>query len=111
MVPVDPIDFPQDIDTDDPLKDIEQQYIYSDLTLSSTQWSSKVIMMLSDQLDCDSSDEKIRKNAEAILERQISWIDHIHYSGYSSIRLKHGQNTNLAHIITKRIKGIPILFI
>lgn len=105
-IPVDPIDFPNEIDERNPLKNADERFIYSDLILSSSQWSSKVIIMLSDQLDCDSSDQQIRKKSECVLQQQISWIDHLHYSGYSLIKLKHGNNSNLAHIITKKIKGI-----
>lgn len=108
-IPIDPIAFPLEIDERNPLENVDEQFIYSDLILSSSQWSNKVIIMISDQLDCDSSDQAIRKKSERVLQQQISWIDHLHYSGYCLIRLKHGNNANLARVISRKIKGIRIL--
>lgn len=84
---------------------IKPAYTYPDLLLSSEQWNSKVITMLSDSVDCDSSIPEIRRKSEEITRTEISWTEHLHYGGYFMIKLKSMNNMNLARVAAGTIKG------
>lgn len=102
--PINSAEVPQEFQRE-PLIDKQAEFTYSDLLLNSDQWNGKVISILSNQIDCDSADRRVRLNSEEVLQRDISWSEHLQYGGYTLIRLKSGRNINLARVATNRIKG------
>ncbi|XP_013110933.2 protein arginine N-methyltransferase 5 [Stomoxys calcitrans] len=95
----------------EPLNEKHTQNTYSDLLLTADQWNTRVISILSESIDCDSSDEVVRKNSEEVLKRDISWAEHLQYGGYTMMRLKGPNNLNLARVLTNKIKGILLIHV
>lgn len=89
----------------EPLNEKHTQNTTADLLLTADQWNTRVISILSETIDCDSSDEVVRKNSEEVLKRDISWAEHLQYGGYTMMKLKGSNNLNLARVLTNKIKG------
>ena len=102
--PINCTDIPLEFERE-PMNEKQSQFTYSDLILTPDQWNGKVIAMLTDTIDCDSSDEQVRKNSEEILKRDLSWAEHLLYGGFTMIKLKGGNNSNLAKVLNSRSKG------
>ncbi|XP_037941166.1 protein arginine N-methyltransferase 5-like [Teleopsis dalmanni] len=86
-----------------------EEDLYPDTILPSEKWNNKIILMLSDDINCDSEDTQERKMSEETLEREISWAAHLQFAGYVMVRLKNKNNTNLARLLSKSIKGNVIV--
>uniref|UniRef100_A0A1A9UE89 Protein arginine N-methyltransferase n=1 Tax=Glossina austeni TaxID=7395 RepID=A0A1A9UE89_GLOAU len=106
--PINAMEIPQEI-REESMNETNLQFTYGDLLLTSNEWNSKMIVILSDSIDCDSSDPIIRKNSEKILERDVSWAGYLQCCGYTMLKLKHGNNLNLARVMTQKIKGIALI--
>lgn len=70
----------------------------SDLILTSSDWTTKVIARISDSLDCDSPVESIRKKNEIILNQEMSLANHL--GCRTLIRLVDDNTVNLAKLLT-----------
>lgn len=106
--PINCMDMPLEFERE-PMNEKQSQFTYSDLLLTPDQWNGKVIAMLSDTIDCDSNDEYVRKNSEQVLNRDLSWAEHLLYGGFTMMKLKSGNNFNLAKILSGRSKGKLII--
>lgn len=93
----------------EPLKSTHTDCSYSDLILNADVWNGKVITLLSDTIDCDSKNLKVRQNSEEILKKDLSWTEHLHYGGYTMLRLKSDNNINLARVVSRQIKGVILV--
>ncbi|KAL9880083.1 protein arginine N-methyltransferase 5-like isoform X1 [Glossina fuscipes] len=89
-VPINAMEIPQEF-RQESMNKTDLQFTYSDLLLTTNEWNSKVIVILSDSIDCDSSDPIVRKRSEEILKRDVSWAGHLQCSGYTMIKLRHVQ--------------------
>lgn len=88
-----------------PMCNKQAQFTYPDLILPSDHWNGKVINVLSDTIDCDAEDVVVRRNAEEVLKRDISWAEHLQFGGYTMLRLKSERNLNMARIASSNVKG------
>lgn len=69
----------------------------SDLVLTSTEWTSRVIPKLSDYIQCDAESELIRKMSEKTLMQEISLAEHlVQGCGGMLLKLTGRDNANLA---------------
>ncbi|XP_017494409.1 PREDICTED: protein arginine N-methyltransferase 5 [Rhagoletis zephyria] len=92
-----------------PMCDRQTEFTYSDLIFPSDQWNGKVISMLSDTIDCEAEDPVVRRNAEEVLKRDISWAEHLQYGGYTMLQLKSERNLNMARIASCTVKGLLLV--
>ncbi|XP_036344111.1 protein arginine N-methyltransferase 5-like [Rhagoletis pomonella] len=92
-----------------PMCDRQTEFTYSDLIFPSDQWNGKVISMLSDTIDCEAEDPVMRRNAEEVLKRDISWAEHLQYGGYTMLQLKSERNLNMARIASSTVKGLLLV--
>lgn len=76
-----------------------------DLILESSQWLNQVISKLSDNIDCDSENETVRKHSEKTLLQEISFAEHLIQHGLILYKLKSMKSVNLARILSRNIKG------
>ena len=82
----------------------------SDLILKPQDWLNKVVVKLSDYIDCDSENHHVRKHSEATLIQEMLYAAHLAHNGYSIVRLKGTNTLNLARIITNNLKGKRFFF-
>lgn len=106
--PINTMEIPQEIQQES-MNETNLQFTYSDLLLTSNEWNSRMILVLSDSIDCDSPDPIVRKNSEEILKRDVSWASHLQCRGYTMLKLKHGNNPNLARVMIQKIKGVILI--
>lgn len=87
------------------VRDNHLRFTRSELLLEPAKWQTQVVAKLSDSIDCDSSDENIRKNSESTLKQEIAFAQHV--AGHGSVLVKiNGTNTsNLARILSSELTG------
>lgn len=87
------------------VRDNHLRFTRSELLLEPAKWQTQVVAKLSDSIDCDSSDENIRKNGESTLKQEIAFAQHV--AGHGSVLVKiNGTNTsNLARILSSELTG------
>ncbi|XP_058818609.1 protein arginine N-methyltransferase 5 [Topomyia yanbarensis] len=94
---------------EEPLKSSHNRFTRSDLLLTSSQWLNRVICRLSNNVDCDSKDENVRKHGEATMIQEISYAEHLVQSGYILLQLKNENCANLARIVSFGLKGVLLV--
>lgn len=77
----------------------------SDLTFTPEIWECNIICKISDEIDCDSVDDKIRAFSQSFLERQISYVQYIARHNRFSIAIRSKSTANLAHIVSNSLKS------
>lgn len=77
----------------------------SDLALSPQTWKSNIICKLSDDIDCDSVDDKIRAFSQSFLERQLSYVEYVARDNRFLIAIRSKNTANLAHVISNELKS------
>lgn len=90
---------------DEPMKSRHLVFSRSDLILESADWHHKIIAKISDYIDCDSTNEGIRKHSEQTLHQELSFAEHLLMTGSVLIKLKSARTVNLARILSKQIKS------
>lgn len=90
----------------EPMKTKHLCFSRSDLLLSSNDWYSKVISIMSDYGDCDSEVDEIRKASEKALIQEISFSDHLVQAwGGLLVKVKSKKCVNLARILMAHSKS------
>lgn len=56
----------------------------SDLILGPAQWSNHVVGKISEWIDLDSEDERLRLDSELTLKQEIAWASHVSLQVHSS---------------------------
>lgn len=89
----------------EPMRQDHIRFTRSELLLEPSKWQTQVVARLSDQIDCDSIDENVRKFSESMVKQEIAFAQHV--AGHGSLLIKiHGTNTsNLARIISAELTG------
>lgn len=77
----------------------------SDLALSPHTWKYNVICKISDEIDCDSVDDKVRAFSQSFLERQLSYVQYVAQENRFLIAIRSKNTANLAHVISNRLKS------
>ena len=49
----------------------------SDLALTCNEWTSNIVGMISEWIDCDNRDNKLRLASEKVLNQEFSWAIHL----------------------------------
>lgn len=49
----------------------------SDLVLGPAQWSNHVVGKISEWIDLDAEDERLRLDSELTLKQEIAWASHV----------------------------------
>lgn len=75
----------------------------SDLTLSPHIWKHNIICKISDEINCDSVDAKIRAFSQSFLERQLSYVQYVARDNRFLIAIRSKNTANLAHVISNRL--------
>lgn len=79
------------------------RFTRSELLLEPSKWMSQVVAKLSDNIDCDSPNETVRKSSEATIKQEISFAQHVAHQMLCKI---NGTNTsNLARTICAELTG------
>ena len=78
---------------------------FSDLMLSSTDWSSLVFGRLGASIDVDSKMEHIRRNSEERLAQELRYASHLGLLAVM-VSLQGPHHTNLARIISNTIQKV-----
>lgn len=90
--------------TDKAIKVRHQQFTRSDLILTSNEWYSRFIFKITESIDCDSQDDSVRIRSEQTLAQELSLAEHYN-TGNILVKLKSGNNVNLARLLSKSIRG------
>lgn len=87
----------------EPLRKNHICFTRSELLLEPSKWTNQVVCKLSDNIDCDSPDENVRKFSESIVKQEFAFSQHLSANGQMLIKI-HGTNTsNLARTISAEI--------
>lgn len=77
-----------------------------DLLLSPSRWERQIIAKLTESINCDSLDENFRKHSESILKQEIGYAQYLATKGRMLIKLRNGNTSNLARLVTNELKGL-----
>lgn len=80
------------------------KFTRSDLLLEPCKWTSRIIAKLS-EVDCDSSNENIRKASESTIKQEMGFAQHVANTGCMMIKLRGSNTMNLASIVASELKG------
>ncbi|XP_055696144.1 protein arginine N-methyltransferase 5 isoform X2 [Lutzomyia longipalpis] len=80
-----------------------------DIVMSSKMWLGYVIAVVSDDIDCESENPEIRIASEKKLKQEIEFAEHVVQHGIIYVRLKSGNNVNLARIISTYSKCVILI--
>lgn len=81
------------------------RFTRSELLMDPNKWETNVIAKLSDPINCDSPNDKLRIRAEAKLKQEMDFAQHLVSRGRILIKL-HGTNTsNLARFVDSELTG------
>lgn len=74
-----------------------KHYVFTrcDLQLAATEWSDKVVLRLSDNIDCDSSDVDIRNQNIQILRQEAAWAKYLNDESTVWLQLCHPNSSSV----------------
>lgn len=75
----------------------------SDLILESKQWSKNIIAKINDEFDADSKESVIRKHSETVLQRELSFAEHVIPFAYMLMKVTSSDTTNLSRLIVSNV--------
>lgn len=89
---------------------VSHQHIYRktnsirpDVVCSASEWAQMIFMKLSDEIDCDSKDENIRKRSERTFIREMQATDYLADHGCVVMKLKSRESINLAKTLLSQL--------
>lgn len=86
------------------------RFTRSDLLLDPGSWASKIVVKLTESIDCDSAVETVRKYGESVIKQEMAFAQHVSNAGCIMLKV-HGTNThNSAAIVASSLKSTKILF-
>ncbi|KAM7490699.1 hypothetical protein LguiA_033620 [Lonicera macranthoides] len=78
----------------------------SDLVLSPSQWSSRVVGKISSWIDLDSEDEGVQKDSEIALKQEIAWASHLSLQACLLPAPKRASCANYARCVNQILQNL-----
>lgn len=102
ICPVSHPNFFRETDASRPISDNHSSF-RPDLECEGTKWRESIFMRLSDDIDCESSDEAVRKHGERTLVRELQWTNYLSNHGCFVFRLKFRESVNSARTLLSQL--------
>lgn len=87
------------------------RFTRSDLLLDPNSWASKVVVKLTESIDCDSTVETVRKYGESVIRQEMAFAQHVSNVGCITLKVNGTDTQNLAAVVASSLKGTEISFI
>lgn len=86
------------------------RFTRSDLILDPSSWTTKIVVKLSESIDCDSPVETVRKYGESVIRQEMAFAQHVSNAGCIMLKIRGRDTHNLAAVVASSLKGMQNLF-
>ncbi|XP_059610561.1 protein arginine N-methyltransferase 5 [Phlebotomus argentipes] len=94
---------------EEPLARRHQVFSRADIVLTARLWQKFVIAAVSDEIDLESHNPRIRENSERKFIQEMDFAEHVIQQGLIYVKLKQGKNVNLSRILNTYSKCVILI--